>query len=317
MNKYLERFDTFQQRHRWLAIPMAVIKKASDDQGGNLAALVAYYGFFSLFPLLLVFATIVGFILAGHPGDQKTVQDAITNQFPSVGSTLKFKHISGSVVALVIGLATSLYAGLGVTNAAQDLMNTIWAVPFKDRASFVSSRLRGIGLLVFLGILFVLSTVITGAVSSTFGGVGAKIGGYVVSLIVNGALFFAAFRLMSDSAIPARDLRWGTLVASILWTFLQSIATVYLAHASSSAYGVFASVIPLIIWLHLGGQVFMYSAEVNAVTSRKLWPRSFFGDPSEPADKRTLRALAKVEERSDVQTVDVVFGPTDDQAGPD
>ena len=153
----------------------------------------------------------------------------------------------------------------------------------------------------------------SGRVSGGCGGPLTKVAGIAVSLLANVVLFFAAFRLMSDSAIPHRDLRWGTVVASLLWTFLQSIAAVYLHHASSSSYGVFAAVIPLIIWLHLGGQVFMYSAEVNSVVSRRLWPRSFFGDPTEPADKRARRALAKVEERSHTTSVDVSFDPAGDQ----
>ncbi|HTU30008.1 MAG TPA: YihY/virulence factor BrkB family protein [Solirubrobacteraceae bacterium] len=310
MGNALRRFDAFQQKRRWLAIPLAVIKKSSDDQGGNLAALVAYYGFFSLFPLLLVFATIVGFALSGHPHTQATLEHSITNQFPAVGSELHFKGISGSVIALVIGLATSVYAGLGVTNAAQNLMDTVWAVPHKDRPNFVQSRLRGLGLLVLLGAMFIVSTIVTGAVSSTFGGAGAKLAGYVVSLIVNAALFFASFRLMTVREVRSRELRTGTVVAAILWTFLQSIASVYLHHASSGHYGVFATVIPLIIWLHLGGQVVMYSAEVNVVTSRHLWPRSFFGPPTEPADQQARAALAKIEERSEEQHVDVAFSDT-------
>jgi membrane protein len=317
MGSALHRFDDFQQRHRWLAVPLAVVKKSSDDQGGNLAALVAYYGFFSLFPLLLVFATIVGFALSGHQHTQETLEQSIANQFPSVGKELHFNHISGSILALVLGLATSLYAGLGVTNAAQNLMNTVWAVPHKDRPSFVKSRLRGIGLLVFLGAMFIVSTIVTGAVSSTFGGVGSKIAGYVISLLVNGALFFASFRLMTDDDVRSRDLRTGTIVASILWTILQSVASVYLHHASGGSYGVFADVIPLIIWLHLGGQVFMYSAEVNVVTSRHLWPRSFFGPPVERADQEARTALAKVEERSEEQHVEVAFSETADPDEPE
>jgi membrane protein len=313
MGKYLERFDAFQQRHRWLAFPMAVIKKSGDDQGGNLASLVAYYGFFSLFPLLLVFATVLGYILAGHPGDQQSVENSIRSQFPAIGSSLNIKGITGSFVALIIGVATSLYAGLGVTSAAQNLMNTIWAVPYKDRPNFIQQRLRGLGLLVFLGLLFIISTFVTGAVSSTFGGIGAKVGGYVVSLLVNGALFFASFRLMTDDDVSSRDLRLGAAVGSVLWTILQTFGAVYLHHVNTSNYGNFGTVILLIVWLHLGGQVLMYSAEVNTVASRHLWPRSFFGDPSEDADKRARRALAKVEERSETQTVDVEFAPPRDE----
>ncbi len=96
-------------------------------------------------------------------------------------------------------------------------------------------------------------------------------------------------------------------MAAILWTILQSVGGLYLKHAAGGSYGVFAVVIPLLIWLRLGAQVFLYCAEINVVVSRRLWPRSFFGPPEAPADKRTLRALAKVEERSDVQQVDVEF----------
>ena len=307
----MRAFDRFQQKHRWLAVPMAVVKKTSEDQGGNLAALVAYYGFFSLFPLLLVFTTILGYVLAGNPGDQRSVEHSLTNQFPSIGSQLPLAHISGSALALVLGLVTALYAGLGVTSASKNLLDKVWAVPFRDRASFVQSRLRGLGLLLLLGLLFVVSTFVTGAVSSTFGGTAAKVGGYVVSLIVNGALFFTAFRLMTDGHIPSRDLRAGTLVGSVLWTFLQSIATVVLHHAGSGNYGIFVTVIPLIVWLHLGGLVFVYSAEVNVVISRRLWPRSFFGPPDAPADQRSLRALAQMEERYDGERIDVEFPAAD------
>jgi membrane protein len=306
VSRLTHRFDTYQQSHRWLALPMAVIKKSGDDQGGNLAALMAWFGFFSLFPLLLVFATIVGFVLAGDPGTRHSVEHSVTSQFPAVGTSLPLNSISGSVGALVFGVLAALYAGLGVTNAAQTALDTVWAVPFKNRPNFVKSRLRGLGLLAFLGVLFIVSTIASGAVSAGFGGVLAKVAGYLVSLIVNFGLFFAAYRLMTNPNIPGADLRWGSVVAAVLWTILQSIGGLYLKHASGGSYGVFAVVIPLLIWLRLGAQVFLYCAEINVVVSRRLWPRSFFGPPEVPADKR---ALAKVEERSDKQQVDVEFKP--------
>jgi membrane protein len=315
LSEPVHRFDRFQQRTKFLAIPLAVVKKSSDDQGGNLAALVAYYGFFSLFPLLLVFTTILGFVLASDSSTRDSVVHSITSQFPSVGKSLPLHTISGSVVALVLGLVTSLWAGLGVTNAAQNLMNTVWAVPHKDRPDFIHSRLRGIGLLVALGVLFIISTIVTGAVSSTFGGIGSKIAGYVISLLVNGLLFFASFRLMTEN-VSSRDLLPGSIVGGVLWTILQTVGSVYLHHIKTTNYGIFAVVIPLLIWLHLGGQVFMYSAEVNVVVSRGLWPRSFFGPPKARADKETLTALAKTEERSEEQHVNVAFSepgqPSDD-----
>jgi membrane protein len=301
------RFDAYQQSHRWLALPMAVVKKSSDDQGGNLAALMAWFGFFSLFPLLLVFATILGYVLAGDPGARQSVEDSVRSQFPAVGTSLPLNSLSGSAAALVIGALTALYAGLGVTNAAQTALDTVWAVPFKHRPNFIKSRLRGLGLLGFLGVLFIVSTIASGAVSAGFGGALAKVTGYLVSLIVNFGLFFAAYRLMTSPTIPSAALKWGSIVAAVLWTVLQSVGGLYLKHATGGSYGVFAVVIPLLIWLRLGAQVFLYCAEINVVVSRRLWPRSFFGPPEAPADKRTLQALAKVEERSEEEQVNVEF----------
>jgi membrane protein len=301
------RFDAYQQSRRWLAVPMAVIKKSGDDQGGNLAALMAWFGFFSLFPLLLVFATILGYVLAGDPATRHSVEHSVTSQFPAVGTSLPLNSISGSVGALIFGVLAALYAGLGVTNAAQTALDTVWAVPFKNRPNFIKSRLRGLGLLAFLGVLFIVSTVASGAVSAGFGGPLAKLAGYLLSLMVNFGLFFAAYRLMTSASIPSGDLKWGSVVAAVLWTILQSVGGLYLKHASGGSYGVFAVVIPLLIWLRLGAQVFLYCAQINVVVSRRLWPRSFFGPPEAPADQRTLRALAKVEERSEEQQVDVEF----------
>jgi membrane protein len=306
----VRRFDAYQQRHRGLALPVAVVKKFGDDQGGNLAALVAYYAFFSLFPLLLVFTTILGFVLHDNPSAQQSVENSVLHQLPIIGSQIQLHSLKGSVVALIIGLVTSLLAGLGVTGAAQNAMDRVWAVPFKERPNFLQARLRGLGLLTFLGLLFIISTAASGIVSGGFGGVGDLIMGYVIALIVNFALFFAAFRLMTVSVIPSRDLRVGVIVGGVLWTILQALGGYFIGHVlnkQSDAGKTFGLVIALLVWLHLGAQVMLYSAEINVVVTRRLWPRSLFGPPEAPADKRTLRALAKVEERSDQQHIDVAF----------
>src|SRR5665213_1266582 len=92
-------FDRAQQRRRWLAIPVAVVKKFGDDQAGGLAALVAYYAFFSLFPLLLVFLTVLGFVLQGDPGTQNSIRHSVLSQFPIVGTKINVGELHGSVIA--------------------------------------------------------------------------------------------------------------------------------------------------------------------------------------------------------------------------
>ena len=308
----IRRFDRFQQRHKWSAVPIAVVKKFGDDQAGSLAALVAYYAFFSLFPLLLVFLTVLGFVLQGDQSAQQSIRQSVLGQFPIVGEKLDVKALHGSAIALVIGLLTSLWAGLGVTNAARNAFDRVWAVPFKDRPNFWQSKLRGLVLLFSLGTLFIVSTLASGLVTGGLGhGPLVKVVGILFALLLNFALFFASFRLMTTRAVTARELRAGVIVAGIVWTILQALGGYYIGHvlkSSKGTYGEFAFVIALLIWLHLGAQMTLYAAEVNVVLTRRLWPRSLFGPPDAPADQRTLRALAKVEERSDKEHIDVEFG---------
>lgn len=302
-------FDRYQQRHRWLAIPMAVLKKFSDDGGGNLAAVVSYYAFLSLFPLLLVMVTILGFVLQGNTSAEQAVRDSVLSQFPVIGQEIQLQALSGHIGALVIGLVISLWGGLGITNAIQNAFDQVWAVPRKDRPDFLQWRLKGLLLIVSLGCLFLVSTVVSGLITG-LGGPWVKIGAIVISLLVNFALFLSAFRFMTSATIGTSCLWIGVITASVLWVILQLVGGIYINHVyrhASSVYSQFALVIALLIWLRLGAQVTLYSAEINTVVTRHLWPRSLLGPPEEPADQETLAALAKVEERHETEQVDVTF----------
>ena len=309
-------FDRYQQQRRWLAIPMAVIKKFGDDQAGSLAALVAYYAFFSIFPILLVFTTVLGFVLQGDAGTRASVITTIEKQIPVVGTQIHVNDLKGSVGAIVIGLVTSLLAGLGVTNAAQNAFDRVWAVPFKKRPDFLRARLRGLLLLVSLGILFIAATAASGLVAGGLGGVWAKVGGIALSLLINVALFLAAFRFMTAASVSTSCLWVGVGVAAVFWEILQVVGGIYIGHVLRNAhtrYGFFAPIIALLVFLHLGAQLTLYAAEVNVVVTRRLWPRSLLGPPKSRADEQTLAALAKVEERHDTEQVDVEFHPAPTQ----
>jgi len=303
-------FDQFQQPHRWLAVPIAVITKFGDDQAGGLAALIAYYAYFSLFPLLLVLVTILGFVLQGDPSAQKSIENSVLSQLPIIGPQIKIHALQGRSLALVIGIATSLWAGLGITQASQKAFDRVWAIPFKDRRSLIHSRLRGLALLVALGALFIVAALASGLVAGGFGGPLLKLAGIALSLLLNLALFLTAFRLMTARTIATRCLWIGVIAAAVLWEILQLAGGYYIGHVlnkTTGAYGVFGLVIALLIWLHLGAQMTLYTAELNVVLARRLWPRSLLGPPTAPADEETLTALAKVEERHDSEHVEVEF----------
>jgi YihY family inner membrane protein len=309
----LEAFDRFQQRHRSLGLPFAVIRKFSNDQAGSLAALIAYYGFFSLFPLMLVLVTVLGYVLHGDASLQTSIKNGVLGQFPIIGATIQknVQALHGQVSSLIIGVAGSLWGGLGVTNASQNAFNKVWAVPMKERPNFIQTRVRGLGVLILLGVLFAVSSLASGLVTGGLGGPLAKVAGIALSLILNIFLFLAAFRLLTSAQVETRCLRTGVLVAAVLWEILQIVGGIYVGHVlrhANATYGVFGTVIGLLSWLYLGAQITLYAAEINVVRARHLWPRSILHDPTTPGDEETLTAIAKVEEQIPGEQIDVTFG---------
>ena len=306
----LHAIDQRQQKAPRISFVAAVIKKFTDDQAGQLAALIAYYGFVSLFPLLLVLVTILGFVLQGDPGEQKKILDGALGQFPIVSDQLKLHSLTGSGLALAIGVVGSLLAGMGITGATQNAFNRIWNVPFKDRPNFVFAHLRGLGMLAILGTLSVVSTTVAGFVGSSSHGAVAVVAGVIVAFALNLALFMTAFKLLTAVDVGWRDLLPGVIVAAIFWQLLQHLGGFYLDHElkhTGPLYGVFALVLGLLAWLYLGAQLTMFAAEINVVRLQKLWPRSFLTPPLLDADRRALRSSAEVEERVQEQSVEVSF----------
>ena len=306
----LRALDRAQQRSSRLSFLAAVVKKFADDQAGQLAALIAYYGFVSLFPLLLVLVTVLGFVLQGDPAAQKRILDGALGQFPLVSDQLKLHSLTGSDIALVIGIVGSLLAGLGITGATQNAFDRIWSVPFKDRPNFLLAHLRGLGMLAILGTLFIVSTTVAGFVGSSSHEAPAVAAGIVVAFALNLALFMTAFKLLTTVEVPWRDLLPGVIVAAVCWQLLQHLGGFYIDHIlkrTAPLYGVFALVLGLLAWLYLGAQLTIFAAEINVVRLRRLWPRSFFSDPLLDADRRALTSSAEIEERVDEESVEVSF----------
>jgi YihY family inner membrane protein len=237
------------------------------------------------------------------------VLNSTLGQFPVIGHDLKVHALHGSTTALVIGIVGALWGGLGVTKAAQKAFDKVWAVPIKDRPDFLQTRLRGLAMLATLGLLNLGASVASGLVTGGLGGPLVKIAGIAVSLVLDLLLFTAAFRLLTSDSVATRCLIPGAVVAAVLWQVLQTVGGIYVGHVlrhATSTYGFFGIVIGLLSWLYLGAMATLYAAEINVVRARRLWPRSLF-EPLAPADEKTLRALAKVEERTPSEQIDVRF----------
>jgi membrane protein len=310
----LQALDRHQQRSPRLSFMVAVAKKFADDQAGQLAALIAYYGFVSLFPLLLALVTVLGFVLEGDPGEQQRLLNGALGQFPLIRDQLKLHSLSGSGIGLIVGVIGSLLAGMGITSATQNAFNRVWSVPFKHRPNFLLARLRGLGMLAVLGTLSIISTTAAGFVGSHSHGAPAVVAGIGVALAVNLALFMAAFKLLTAVEVSWRELLPGVLVAAVCWQLLQHLGGFYIDHElkrTGPLYGVFALVLGMLAWLYLGAQLTIFAAEINVVRVRRLWPRSFFSDPLLDADMRALSSSAEVEERVQEENVEASFDRPD------
>jgi len=314
LGELLRELDRRQQRRPRVGFIAALIKKFSDDQAGQLAALIAYYGFVSIFPLLLVLVTVLGFVLEGDPREQQRILNGALGQFPILRDQLKLHSLSGSSLALAVGIAASLLAGMGITNATQNAFNRIWNVPFKQRPSFISTRLRGLGMLAVLGAMSIVSTTAAGFVGSASHGAAAVVAGIVVAFAFNFALFMSAFKVLTAVDLSWRELLPGVIMAAVGWQLLQSLGGFYIDHElkrTGPLYGVFAFVLGLLAWLYVGAQLTLFAAEINVVKARRLWPRSFFSDPLLETDRRALADSAEVEERVQQENVEASFEKPD------
>jgi YihY family inner membrane protein len=315
MGSVLDRLDRLQRERAWAAFSFAVVKKFSEDSAGNLAALVAYYAIFSIFPLLLLFVTILGFVLQGDPHLQHKVMDSALKQFPLVGST-KFEPLRGSVPGLIVGAALALWSGLGVAKTAQTAFNSVYLVSHTDRPNFVSSTLRALKLVVLGGLGFIVTTALSSAVTSVHSvaglhvGVGLRIVGVVLAVALNCALFLVLFRWLTVRSVGWRDALPGALVSAAALQVLQLAASAFIAHklkGASPTYGNFAAVIVLLSWFYLQAQVVLLAAEVNVVRQYRLWPRALSDPPATDADFRAYEAYAERERYRPHEEVDTSF----------
>jgi inner membrane protein YhjD len=308
----LRALDRWQRGHAAAAFLIAVVRKFLDDRASSLAALVAYYAFFSIFPLLLVFVSVLGFVLEDDPALREDVVDSALARIPVIGAQLgdDVQPLTGSTAALVIGLAGAVWAGLGVTVALGRAFDAIWDVPRLEQRGALAARARGFLALAVLAILLVATTVLAGAgIGGAIGPVVQRLGALAVSLAANVVVFLALFGLLTRRPLHVRELLPGVALAAVGALALQSAGGWYVdltVDRASDTYGAFALVIGLISWFFLLAHLVLFAAEVNVVLRRRLWPRSLTG-PLVPADRLALRKTAEAARRDEREEIVVRF----------
>ena len=311
----LERLDRWQRSHPVTAIPVGVVKKFGDDRAGRHAALIAYYGFFSMFPLLLVLVSILGFALQNDPGLRGRILDSALAQFPVIGQQIEHNigALTGSFLTLAIGLVTALWSGIGVISATQDAMDEVWDVARRDQPSFVRSKVRALLGLIIIGTFLVIAALLAG-VGADGGslGVALRVAAFLLTIALNVAVFAGIFRILTVADVGWRDVLPGAVVAGLGWFALLALGSWLVDHQirnASHVYGLFAVVIGLLGWIYLGAQLLLIAAELNVVLKRHRWPRSLGATPeTTQPDRDVLAGEAKEETARRDERVEVRFG---------
>jgi len=274
--------DRFQARWPLVAVPVAVWKKFQDDQAGYLAALVCYFGFVAVFPLLLIFVTVLDMTLKSHPTLHRDLLNSALMQYPVIGNEIdsSLGSINGSGLPLIVGIVVLLLGTRGVAFAMQNALCTVWGIRREQRPSFLTRWLYGLGLVLVVGPGLVVTTFlssIAGGAGGLLSGLGAHAGALAISLVANVGVFWLAFRLATFRRVPWASLRVGAILAALVWQVLQvtgGYVVTHQLHRASALYGTFGVVLGLLGWLYLQATVTLYCAEVDAVLVTRNSPRS-------------------------------------------
>ncbi len=317
VRKVMGAVDGFQRRHGWVGVPYAVQKKFGDDNANLVVVALAWYGFTAIFPLLLVVVTLFGFI------GKASIGNGLVNtlhEFPVIGSSFNpgsSTSLHGSTAGLVIGLIGLIYGAQGVTQTAQLAMATVWNIPQDQRTGFLPRLGRSVAGLITIGGAFLINAFVSGYLTGGTSNYAIRIPVIAGLIIINAALYFATFTLLTAKVIGPRGLLPGAILGGVVFTALITVGAGLVAHQlkhSSETYGTFSTVIGIVAFLLLLAKLSLYAAELNPVLSRNLYPRALplGGEPTD-ADLRVLSHLVHQEKRRDDQAIGVGFG--DDAAG--
>lgn len=317
----VDRLDRFQRRHPVVGFPLAVIYKYFDDQGPYLAAIISYYGFIAIFPLLLISTSILGFFLDGDPDLRDRLLDTALGQFPIVGDELgRPDGLSGSTSAIVIGSIAALYGAMGLGQASQNAANIAWSVPRNSRANPFLMRLRSLIFLAIAGLgilVLAIATSVLANVEVVSGELAPALAWAVrgVGFVLTAAIFVGLFRLVSAGRAGTRSVLPGAVCAAVGWQLMQLVGNTYVTRVigrASQMNQTFALVLGLVAFLFLTAILIVMSLEVNVVLRRRLYPRALltpFTDNVEltTADVKAYTAYAKAQRHKGFQTIEARF----------
>ncbi|MCA9326509.1 YihY/virulence factor BrkB family protein [Candidatus Saccharibacteria bacterium] len=292
VEKAIQAIDRWQRRHKGPAFAYAVLKKYDDDQTGYLAALVTYYGFIALFPLLLVTTTVLGMIGFHHQELGRQLVNDVSKYFPVAGQSLdnSIRGFKQTGPALIIGLLVTFYGARGVADAFRHAVCHIWHVPKQDRSGFPRNLIRSFGIIVGGGGGFLLASALAGWA----GAVGTGILFRSLSVLLNIAMLYLVFMLVFTLSLPRRfkraQYRTSALISAVGLTALQLGGAALFAHTAkgiTTGYSaIFATTLIMLTWIYLQVRLVLYAVQIDTVKDGNLYPRSLSGKHPTEADNK-------------------------------
>jgi len=272
------RVMSVRRRSRVVDVAIETLDCFRRHQTGRNAAVLAYWGFLSVFPLLLAATTILGFVLEGNEGLRDDIVDSALSQIPVVGSTIEANagDLEGNTWALVIGLLTALWASMKAFIGVQAAFDDVWEVDIDARANIAVKRLRALIGLIAIGLAQVATVVLSGIAGAAEITALSKVLIVAGALAINIAVVATVFRFLTAAPVTWTMVWPGALFSGVLFTALQLVGTVVVSRMIADAgeiYGTFASMLALMSWFSLHALISLYGAELNAALERRRQQR--------------------------------------------
>ena len=305
--------DTLQRRHGVLGFPFAVVRKYSDDGGWRHAALITYYGFLSVFPILLVAASVLSAVLVNRPTLRQEMVAALLPEALQSTVNAALAAMPASGLPLAIGIIGLLLSGTGVVFSAYETLNHLAGVPRRSRFHVVARYTRVLLMVIVVlvgGLGIAALTVASGALPDELQRLAASLATALVVFLV----LLAAVALLVARPVPLRASVLPAAMGAVVVTLVLGLGARLLGPLvarSGPVYGSFATVAGIFTLLYLVSQALLYAAEVAVVRHRGLWPRAMVTSRPTPADILALTWLATVQERIPVQRIEVRFDRRD------
>ncbi len=262
-------------RDRWMLADVTVetLDGFRRHQTARNAAALAYYGFFTLFPLIIVGTTILGMVIEDDPEMVDRIIDGVLGRIPVIGDQLETEgRITGSWWALIVGVVIALWGSLRAFVGIQTALDDCWEVDIDARANAAVKRAKAL-----IGVFVIGIGQVSGVVLAAITGhAGLPLEGQVLvltgSVVLNFAMVLIVYRFLTSEKVSWRMIWRGALLCGVLYTALQLVGTLVMTRAFDNAeavYGAFAGTLALLTWLTLLAYVSLIGGELNAALDRR------------------------------------------------